>query len=291
MGINFKSEEEIKLIRESGQITAQVLQDLKEAVVPGMTTGELDRVAEASIRKRGAIPAFKGYKGFPCSVCISVNEEVVHGIPGKRKLKAGDIVGLDMGVIWKEWYSDSAMTVTVGDVQPEAQRLLQVTREALYKGIDKAVAGGHLSDISHAVQTHVESHGYSVVRELVGHGIGRALHEDPQVPNYGPPGFGTLLRPGLVLAIEPMVNLGNHQVLIKDDNWTIVSKDGSLSAHFEHTIAVTKNGPTILTLPPEGYEREVTERRYASGEQREGRGDHHGSPPQRDVQSPAGERP
>jgi len=249
--ITYKSDEEIKLIRESGRITAAVLADVRAAVQPGLTTAELDRVAEASIRKHGAIPAFKGYKGFPCSVCVSVNEEVVHGIPGKRKLKPGDIVGLDMGVIWKDFYSDSAMTITIGEVPTETQRLLDVTRDALYKGIDKAVAGGHLSDISHAVQTHVESHGYSVVRELVGHGIGRALHEDPQVPNYGPPGFGIPLKPGLVLAIEPMVNMGNHQVLIKDDNWTIVSRDGSLSAHFEHTIAVTKNGPTILTLPEE----------------------------------------
>ncbi|MBM3463946.1 MAG: type I methionyl aminopeptidase [Armatimonadetes bacterium] len=247
--IEYKSDNEVQLMRESGRITGQTLDLLARTVQPGMTTGELDRLAEDFIRKQGAVPAFKGYRGFPKTVCISVNDEVVHGIPGNRKLKDGDIVGFDMGVIWKGWYSDSARTVAVGRIEDKAQRLLEVTRESLFKGIEKCLAGGHLYDISNAVQNHVEGHGYSVVRDLVGHGIGRNLHEEPQVPNYGPAGHGPKLRTGLVLAIEPMVNYGTHKVLMKRDNWTIVTEDGSLSAHFEHTVAITKNGPIILTLP------------------------------------------
>ncbi len=247
--IEYKSASEVQLIQESGRITARTLELLAEAAQPGVTTLELDRQAEDFIRKNGAVPAFKGYRGFPRTVCVSINDEVVHGIPGNRKLKEGDIVGLDMGVIWRGWYSDSARTVAVGKIAPEAQSLMEVTKESLFKGIEKCLAGNHLFDISHAVQTHVEAHGYSVVRDLVGHGIGRNLHEEPQVPNYGPAGHGIRLRPGLVLAIEPMVNLGSYKVNIKRDNWTIVTEDGSLSAHFEHTVAITRNGPTILTLP------------------------------------------
>lgn len=248
--IEYKSESEVALIRESGRITAQTLELLAAAIQPGMTTLELDRLAEDFIRKNGAVPAFKGYRGFPRTVCVSINDEVVHGIPSNgRRVKDGDIVGLDMGVILKGWYSDSARTVAVGKVDEKAQHLMEVTRESLFKGIEKCIAGNHLQDVSHAVQTHVEGHGYSVVRDLVGHGIGRNLHEEPQVPNYGAAGHGIRLRPGLVLAIEPMVNLGTYKVLMKRDNWTIVTEDGSLSAHFEHTVAITKNGPQILTLP------------------------------------------
>jgi methionyl aminopeptidase len=249
--IEYKTEKEIELIRESGRITAQTLDLLEKAIAPGISTLELDRMAEEFIRSSGAIPAFKGYRGYPRTVCISVNDEVVHGIPGNRKLKEGDIVGLDMGVILKGWYSDSARTVAVGMIDDKAQRLIQVTRESLFKGIEKCVDGNHISDISVAVQTHVESHGYSVVRDLVGHGVGRSLHEEPQVPNYRANGQNPKLRPGLVLAIEPMVNLGTYKVNIKRDNWTIVTEDGSLSAHFEHTVAITRNGPHILTLTEE----------------------------------------
>lgn len=246
--IEYKSDKEVALIRESGRITAQTLDLLERSVRPGISTLELDRIAEDFIRSAGAVPAFKGYKGFPRTVCISVNNEVVHGIPGNRKLKDGDIVGLDMGVIWKGWYSDSARTVAVGSISEDARRLLDVTRDSLMRGIERCIAGNHLSDIGAAVQQHAEAHGYSVVRDLVGHGIGRALHEEPQVPNYGRPGHGLKLRPGLVIAIEPMVNVGDFKVAILPDKWTIVTEDGSLSAHFEHTVAITGDGPRILTL-------------------------------------------
>ncbi|NDD27186.1 MAG: type I methionyl aminopeptidase [Proteobacteria bacterium] len=246
--IEYKSDKEVALIRESGRITAQTLDLLERSVRPGISTLELDRIAEDFIRSAGAVPAFKGYKGFPRTVCISVNNEVVHGIPGNRKLKDGDIVGLDMGVIWKGWYSDSARTVAVGSISEDARRLLDVTRDSLMRGIERCTAGNHLSDIGAAVQQHAEAHGYSVVRDLVGHGIGRALHEEPQVPNYGRPGHGLKLRPGLVIAIEPMVNVGDFKVAILPDKWTIVTEDGSLSAHFEHTVAITGDGPRILTL-------------------------------------------
>jgi len=246
--IEYKSDKEVALIRESGRITAQTLDLLERSVRPGISTLELDRIAEDFIRSAGAVPAFKGYKGFPRTVCISVNNEVVHGIPGNRKLKDGDIVGLDMGVIWKGWYSDSARTVAVGSISEDARRLLDVTRDSLMRGIERCTAGNHLSDIGAAVQQHAEAHGYSVVRDLVGHGIGRALHVEPQVPNYGRPGHGLKLRPGLVIAIEPMVNVGDFKVAILPDKWTIVTEDGSLSAHFEHTVAITGDGPRILTL-------------------------------------------
>lgn len=247
--IELKSAKEIGIIRESGRITGRTLQMLETAVQPGMTTLELDRMAEDFIRKNGAVPAFKGYRGFPRTVCISVNNEVVHGIPGSRKLKEGDIVSLDMGVILKGWYSDAALTVAVGGIAVDARRLMDITKESLSRGIEKCVAGNRLHDISHAVQAHVEEHGYAVVRDLVGHGIGRKLHEEPQVPNYGKPGHGPRLQAGMVLAIEPMVNVGTYKVVLQPDEWTIVTEDGSLSAHYEHTVAITDNGPMILTLP------------------------------------------
>lgn len=226
---------------------AEALQAVAARVAPGVRTLDLDAFAEEYLRKRGAQPAFKGYRDYPFSLCVSVNEEVVHGLPSERRLLAGDIVSLDLGTIVEGYYGDSALTVPVREVSEEAARLLRVTQEALMRGIGAVRLGGHLSDISHAVQTHVEAHGYSVVRIFVGHGIGKALHEDPQIPNYGPPGRGPQLTPGMVLAIEPMVNAGAPEVEILPDNWTAVTKDRSLSAHFEHTIALTEEGVEILT--------------------------------------------
>lgn len=246
--IQLKSPRELDVMRRAGEITARILQEVVEAVSPGVTTRELDQLAEARCKELGAKPAFKGYHGYPCCLCISVNEQVVHGIPGKRTLKEGDIVGIDFGVIVDGYYGDSARTVAVGKVTPDAQRLLQVTQEGLLRGIQEAKLGNRLFDISHAIQNYVERHGFSVVREFVGHGIGRSLHEEPQVPNYGPKGKGVSLKEGMVLAIEPMINAGGHAVRIESDGWTAVTVDGSLSAHFEHTVAITKNGPEILTL-------------------------------------------
>jgi methionyl aminopeptidase len=216
-------------------------------VRPGLTTLELDALAERHIRTRGGIPAFKGYRGFPNTLCVSVNEQVVHGIPSKRRLRAGDIIGLDLGATWEGYYGDAAVTVPVGDVPAATESLLETPRAALSLGINEVYPGKHLSDISHAIQRHAESHGYSVVRAFVGHGIGTALHEEPQVPNFGPPGRGPRLKPGMVLAIEPMVNVGHADVEILDDGWTVVTVDGQLSAHFEHTVAITDEGPQILT--------------------------------------------
>ncbi len=216
---------------------------------PGVTTGEIDKYAEKRIKDLGALPAFKGYNGFPGCVCISLNDEVVHGIPSpKRVLKDGDIVGLDFGVIYQGWYGDSARTAVVGKVKPEIQKLVDVTRESLYKGIEQCHEGNRVFDIGHAVQNYVEGFGFSVVREFVGHGIGRALHEDPQIPNYGPKGKGLLLKVGMVLAIEPMINAGGHEVKVLSDGWTAVTVDKSFSAHFEHTVAITPKGPEILTV-------------------------------------------
>jgi methionyl aminopeptidase len=236
-------------MRESGAVTARALDMLASMVRPGVTTQELDAAAERFIRKAGAVPLFKGYRGFPKSITVSVNEEVVHGIPGKRKLREGDIVSIDLGVKYKGYCSDAALTVPVGSIDEENVRLLEVTREALNKGIAQAVAGRRLGDISSAIQQHVESFGYNVVRDLVGHGIGEEMHEEPQIPNYGDPGVGPLLEPGIVLAIEPMVNMGTYEVACLDDNWTIITRDHRNSAHYEHTVAVTGNGPMILTLP------------------------------------------
>ncbi len=245
--IILKSEREINYLRDAGQIVAETLAEVRKAVKPGVTTLELDQIAEKYIKGRGATPAFKGYHGFPGNICSSINEEVVHGIPGLRKLKNGDNVSVDIGAVINGYNGDAAITVPVGEVDAQLQKLLQVTEESLHKGIEKAVIGNRLSDISHAIQTHCEQFGFGVVRDYVGHGIGRSMHEDPQVPNYGAPGRGPRLKSGMTLAIEPMVNLGTHEVKTLDDGWTVVTLDGKHSAHFEHTIAITDKGPEILT--------------------------------------------
>jgi len=242
-----KSPKEIEKIRESNQIVAKILSVLQSEVKPGIDTLYLDNLAEELARENNATPAFKGYRGFPYSLCASVNEAVVHGFPSKRKLKEGDILSMDFGVLFGGYFGDSALTVGVGKVSESASRLMNVTEQALYKGIDQAVANGRLSDISHAVQKHVEDAGFSVVRIFVGHGIGSNLHEDPQIPNFGKPGMGIHLKPGMTLAVEPMVNQKSYDVEILEDGWTAVTKDCGLSAHFEHTIAITNNGPAILS--------------------------------------------
>ncbi len=242
------SEEELKLIRASSRIVAEVLKKLTKLIKPGVTTAELDKIAEEMIRKRGGTPAFKGYKGFPATICASINEEIVHGIPGFRVVKEGDIISVDIGVEYKGFFGDSAITVAVGEISSDIHKLLRVTREALFKGIEKVRAGNRLSDISHAVQSHVEKNGFSVVRDFVGHGIGSNLHEEPQIPNFGKPKQGPRLKPGMVLAIEPMVNMGTFEVEVQEDNWTAVTRDGQPSAHFEHTIIVTDGEPEIITM-------------------------------------------
>lgn len=246
--IILKSKREIDKMRVSNRMVADILHELKAEMQPGITTRELDRLAEEKIRQRGAIPAFKGYRGFPASICTSVNEEVVHGIPSKRVLKEGDLLSIDIGVLYDGYYGDSAITVGIGKIDAEAGKLLRVTEEALYAGIEQAQVGGFLSDISHAIQQYVEKHHYSVVKVFVGHGIGTSLHEEPQIPNFGPPGRGPKLREGMVLAIEPMVNIGGSDVEILEDKWTVVTADRTRSAHFEHTIALTEEGVEILTL-------------------------------------------
>ena len=246
--IVFKTPEEVEVMAKASRMVAEALQILKKEVRAGISTDELDRIAEDAIRSRGGVPAFKGYRNYPKTLCASVNDQVVHGIPSSRRLMDGDIIGLDLGAIVGGFYGDSAVTVPVGAVSPEVQRLIRVTEEALLLGIEQAVVGNRLSDISHVVQAHVEAAGFSVVTEFVGHGIGRQLHEEPQVPNYGKPGQGPRLQPGMVLAIEPMVNMGKSPVRILDDRWTAVTQDGSLSAHFEHTIAIqTKGSARILS--------------------------------------------
>ena len=242
-----KSSREIDLMRKSSQIVTEALDGLVRLIEPGMTTLELDRFAESYILKRGGKPAFKGYRGYPYTLCASVNEQVVHAFPSARSLKEGDIVSLDLGAMVDGYYGDAAMTVPVGEVSVEARRLIAATREALARAIEAARPGNHLSDISHAVQSTVEAQGFSVVRLFVGHGIGRSLHEEPQIPNFGPPAKGPLLKPGLVLAIEPMANAGGPDVMILDDRWTAVTCDRSLSAHFEHTVALTEDGAEVLT--------------------------------------------
>lgn len=243
-----KSAAELEIMREAGRITAKALRVVATAVRPGATTADLDRLAEEAIRAEGAAPAFKGYHGFPATLCTSLNDQVVHGIPGPRVLREGEIVSVDCGAIVDGYYGDSAMTFAVGDVSDEAKRLMTVTRESLEAGIARCIPGMRLYDISAAVQDVAERAGFSVVREYVGHGIGRSMHEDPQVPNYGKAGTGPTLKPGMVLAIEPMINAGRADVRSLDDGWTVVTLDGSLSAHFEHTVAVTENGPLVLTL-------------------------------------------
>jgi methionyl aminopeptidase len=247
--IHRKSASEIAIMHEGGRIVAKVLQRMKEVVRPGITTMDIAEEADQMARTLDVVPAFKGYNGYPAVICVSVNEEVVHGIPSRsRVLKDGDIVGLDFGALHNGFYADAAVTLSVGETPPETLRLLEVTRDALYIGIEAAVVGNRIGDISHAVQSHVESNGLSVVKVFVGHGIGRNLHEEPQVPNYGDSQWGVRLKKGMTLAIEPMVNVGSDDVRVLEDGWTAVTSDGSLSAHFEHTIAVTDNGPKILTI-------------------------------------------
>jgi len=246
--IILKSLQEIEKIRKACLIVADVLEAMRGLVRPGVTTQALDEFAERFIVAAGATPAFKGYRGYPKTLCTSVNNEVIHGIPSKGTvLRQGDIISIDVGTIVDGFYGDAAITIPVGTITPEAECLLRVTEESLLRGIAQAQAGNRLYDISHAVQKHVESNGYSVVREFVGHGIGRSLHEDPQLPNFGDPGQGPKLKPGMVLALEPMVNVGGYATVTLEDNWTAVTADGSLSAHFEHTIAVMSDGPWILT--------------------------------------------
>lgn len=245
--IILKSLDEIKRMTDACHIVAEVFEEVKKIIAPDITTEEIDEFVESYIISKKAYPAFKGYRGFPASLCTSVNEEVVHGIPSSRRLKMGDIISLDIGVYYRGFYGDAAMTFPVGEIEDIARRLLKVTEEALYRGIESAVASNRVFDISYAIQNYVEGNDFSVVRNFVGHGIGRELHEDPQVPNFGRKGEGPLLREGMTLAIEPMVNAGGWDVKILSDGWTAVTRDGSLSAHFEHTIAIMSDGPSILT--------------------------------------------
>lgn len=247
--IVLKTEQEIGYMRDAGRIVGQTLAVIKKAISPGITTQELDHIAEQFIRRAGGVPAFKGYCGFPASICSSINEQVVHGIPGPRQLKDGDVISIDIGVKLNRYYGDAAITVPVGEVDAEILKLLSVTEQALNKGIEQAIKGNRLSDISHAVQLHAEAYGYGVVRDYVGHGIGQRMHEDPQIPNYGPPGRGPLLKSGMTLAIEPMINYGTPDVEVLTDDWTVVTVDRKISAHFEHTVAITEGEPEILTLP------------------------------------------
>lgn len=250
--IILKTPAEIEIMARASRLVAETLAMLRREVRAGVTTEDLDRLAEQFIRSHGGTPAFKGYRNYPKTLCASINDQVVHGIPSKRTLKEGDIIGLDLGAIVDGFYGDSAVTVAVGNVNPRIAELVKVTEEALYAGIAQAVVGNRLSDISHAVQRHAEAAGFSVVTDFVGHGIGRQLHEEPQVPNYGKPGQGPRLQEGMVLAIEPMINMGSSGVRVLDDRWTAVTADGSLSAHFEHTIAIQSSGPPrILTQVPE----------------------------------------
>lgn len=244
-----KTPRQIQQMKEAGRIVWHVHQELAKVIAPGITTRELDALAERLIRQAGGIPTFKGYHGYPGSICASVNEVVIHGIPGERALAEGDVIAIDLGVTYGGWVGDSAYTHPVGRVSPETERLLEVTRNALEKAIARCYPGNRLGDVGHAVQSYVESQGFSVVRDFVGHGVGERMHEDPPVPNYGLPGTGVTLRPGMVLAIEPMVNAGTEEVRVLRDGWTVVTADGRYSAHFEHTVAITEDGPVILTKP------------------------------------------
>jgi len=246
--IQYKSTRQIEQIRKAGRVVAEVLDLISENVRPGVTTGELDRLTADFFKRRNARPAFLGYQGFPANICVSVDDEVVHGIPGKRILSEGQIVSVDVGAIVDGYHGDSARTFAVGAISDETRRLLDITEKSLYKGIEKCVAGNHLGDLSAAIQSYVEEEGFSVVRDLVGHGIGKRMHEEPQVPNFGEAGTGIEMKEGLVIAIEPMINAGDCEVRVLPDGWTVVTADGSLSAHFEHTVAVTSDGPEILTL-------------------------------------------
>jgi methionyl aminopeptidase len=246
--ITIKSKAEFEVMRRAGRLVAETLERLEAAVKPGVSTGELDKIAYEHITKSNGIPSFKGYHGFPASICTSVNDEVVHGIPSKRRvLEEGDIVSIDCGAIIDGWHGDAALTVAVGHTTPEMKRLMQITQESLEKGIEMVQPGKRMGDVSAAIQRYAEDHGYGVVREYVGHGIGREMHEEPQVPNWGSPGRGVLLKKGMALALEPMVNAGKADVRVLDDRWTVVTKDGKWSAHFEHTVAMTDNGTEVLT--------------------------------------------
>ena len=249
MPIIIKSQDEIAIMREAGRIVAQVLEMLVERLRPGLVEKELDEIVRRQFARRGVVPTFLGYHGYPATVCVSINDEVVHGIPGEREVMDGDLVSIDLGCTHKGFVADSAVTVGVGNVSPEARRLVEATREALWRGIAAARPGARLGDIGAAIQTFVEAEGFSVVREYVGHGVGRQMHEDPQVPNYGRPDSGPVLRPGMVLALEPMVNVGDWRTNRDSDGWTVRTLDGGLSAHFEHTIAITDGEAEVLTLP------------------------------------------
>ncbi|HZX11801.1 MAG TPA: type I methionyl aminopeptidase [Acidobacteriota bacterium] len=246
--IIYKNHEEIEAMRRSNRIVAQILSELKEMVKPGMRTKELDEYAEKRTAELGAKPAFKDYRGYPACLCTSINEEIVHGIPSSRTLKQGDILSMDFGVVYNGFYGDAALTVPIGEISSEAKKLIRTVREGLDKGIEQLRLGNRISDISSAVQKCVESNGFSVIKSFVGHGIGFSLHEEPQVPNFGSPGHGPRIKPGMVIAIEPMISAGDWEVKILEDNWTAVTKDRSLSAHYENTIAVTENGPDILSV-------------------------------------------
>jgi methionyl aminopeptidase len=246
--VTLKTADQVAKMREAGKIVAAMLAATREAVRPGVTTADLDRIAAGVLARAGARSSFLGYYGYPATICTSVNEQIVHGIPGKRKLKEGDIIGIDAGAIVDGWHADAAITVPVGKISSEAEKLIRVTREALDRGIAAARVGNRLGDIGAAVQQFVESEGFSVVRNYVGHGIGQAMHEEPQVPNYGAPDLGRVIKEGLCIAIEPMVNVGGVATRVLDDNWTVVTEDGGLSAHFEHTLACLPEGPVILTL-------------------------------------------
>lgn len=247
--IVLKTVRELTVMREACRISAKALQLIGKAIEPGVTTAELDRMAEKYIRSEGAVPNFKNYHGYPATACISINNEVIHGIPtAKRKINAGDIVSVDLGAMFEGYHGDNAATFACGDVSSEAKRLMDTTRESLYEGIKMARAGGRIGDISSAIQSYVEARGYSVVREYVGHGVGTSLHEAPEVPNFGIAGRGIRLMPGMTLAIEPMINIGGPEVKVMPDGWTVLTKDGSLSAHFEHTVAITSDGPQIMTV-------------------------------------------
>ena len=245
--ITLKSAREVSNMREAGRIVALALQELGKRVEPGVTTGELNQFADEFMRREGAEPAFLGYQGFPASICASVNEEVVHGIPGLKKLENGDIISIDIGAVYHGYVGDATLTFPVGEISAEASRLLQVTRQSLFEGIGRAVPGNRIGDISAAVQQYVESHGYQVVRDFVGHGVGARMHEEPQVPNFGRAGMGPRLQPGMTIAIEPMVNVGTYEVMVMPNHWTAVTRDHSLSAHFEHTVLITGGQPEILT--------------------------------------------
>lgn len=249
MPIIVKSRDEISIMRESGRHLAEVLQMLVDAVRPGLMEIELDEIVRREYKKRDLVPTFLGYYGYPATVCVSVNDKIVHGIPSKREFQEGDIVSIDLGCTHKGFVADSALTIGVGNIGPEKQKLIDVCKEAVWRGIGAARGGARIGDIGHAIQSYVEGEGFSIVREYVGHGVGRAMHEDPQIPNYGSPGTGQVLRPGMVIAIEPMVNVGTWQTKKDPDDWTVRTKDGSLSAHFEHTLAITDGAAEVLTLP------------------------------------------